>query len=61
MPAPLISRRALAAGLAVLPAALNTSDRAIAAAGEGDGLSHSALRSTRKSSSTPAARESMRC
>ena len=42
MPAPLISRRALAAGLAVLPAALNTSDRAVAAPREGDGLSHSA-------------------
>jgi activator of HSP90 ATPase len=42
MPAPLISRRALAAGLAVLPAALDTTDRAIAAPGDGDGLSHSA-------------------
>jgi len=42
MPAPLISRRALAAGLAVLPAAFDPTDRAAAAAGEGDGLSHSA-------------------
>jgi activator of HSP90 ATPase len=42
MPVPLISRRALAAGLAVLPAAFDTNGRAFAAPGDGNGLSHSA-------------------
>lgn len=42
MPAPLISRRTLAVGLAALPVGLGTSDHAFAATSDAEGLSHSA-------------------